>query len=143
MNCACAYYDTAEHNLLILLLLRTALAPYWQSLVHLNCACSITIRYHYTRSRKSKWPEVFVKCQVRWAIITAISTFSDWIRVYAEKLVNAPKSNKIEYAPMHTIRVITSPVYLLIAPRLRLGFASATPRLSLALDLLRALSLVA
>ena len=25
--------------LLILLLLRTALASYWQSLVHLNCAC--------------------------------------------------------------------------------------------------------
>ena len=31
---------------------------------------------HYRRSRKSKWPKVFVKCQVRWAIITAISTFS-------------------------------------------------------------------
>ena len=44
---------------------------------------SITIRYYYTRSRKSKWPEVFAKCQVRWAIITAITTFSDWIRVYA------------------------------------------------------------
>ena len=40
MNCACAYNHTAEVNLLILLLLlRTALAPYWQSLVHLNCAC--------------------------------------------------------------------------------------------------------
>ena len=26
---------------------------------------------------------------------------------YAEKLVNAPKSHKIVYAPMHTIRVIT------------------------------------
>ena len=38
MNCACAYYDTAERNL-ILILLRTALGPYWQSLVHLNCAC--------------------------------------------------------------------------------------------------------
>ena len=36
----CAYYDTAGRNLLILLLLlRTALAPYWQSLVHWNCAC--------------------------------------------------------------------------------------------------------
>ena len=45
MNCACAYYDTAKHNLLILLLLlRTALQPYWQSLVHLNCACV----YHNT-----------------------------------------------------------------------------------------------
>ena len=40
LNCACAYYDTAEPDLLlILLLLRTALAPYGQSLVHLNCAC--------------------------------------------------------------------------------------------------------
>ena len=39
MNCACTYYDTAERNLLLILLLRTALAPYWQSLVHLNCAC--------------------------------------------------------------------------------------------------------
>ena len=33
--------------------------------------------------------------------------FSDWIRVYAEKLVNATKPDKIEFAPMHTIRVIT------------------------------------
>ena len=53
---------------------------------------SITIRYYYTKSRKSKWPEVFAKCQVRWTIITSISTFSDWIPVYAEKLVNPPKS---------------------------------------------------
>ena len=44
---------------------------------------STTIRHYYTRSRKSKWLKVFAKCQVRWAIITAISTFSDWIRVYA------------------------------------------------------------
>ena len=62
---------------------------------------------YYTRSRKSKWLEVFAKCQVRWAIITAISTFLDWIRVYIEKLVNALKSHKTEYVPMHTIRVIT------------------------------------
>ena len=68
---------------------------------------SISIRYYYTRSRKSKWPEVFAKCQVRWTIITAILTFSDWIQVYAEKLVNSPQSHKIEYAPIHTIRVIT------------------------------------
>ena len=27
----------------------------------------------------------------------------DWIRVYAEKLVYAPKSHKIIYAPMHAI----------------------------------------
>ena len=64
MNCACAYNHTAERNLLILLLLRTALAPYWQSLVHLNCACSITIRYYYTRSIKSKWPELVAKYQL-------------------------------------------------------------------------------
>ena len=32
---------------------------------------------------------------------------SDQIRVYEGKLINAPKSHKIEYAPMHTIRVIT------------------------------------
>ena len=68
---------------------------------------SITIRYYYTRSKNSKWPEVLAKCQVRWTIITAMSTFSNWIRVYTEKLVNATKSHKIEYAPMHTIRVIT------------------------------------
>ena len=50
-----AHYSlTAERNLfLILLFLRTALAPYWQSLVHLNCACSITTRYYYTRWIKS------------------------------------------------------------------------------------------
>ena len=29
------------------------------------------------------------------------------VRVYAQKLVYAPKSRKIEYMPMHTIRVIT------------------------------------
>ena len=49
MNYTCAYSLTAEQNLfLILLLLRTALAPYWQSLVHLNCACSITTSHYYT-----------------------------------------------------------------------------------------------
>ena len=55
---------TAEQNLLILLLLRTAIAPYWQSLVHLNCACSITTSYYYTRSIKSKWPGLVAKYQV-------------------------------------------------------------------------------
>ena len=54
---------------------------------------------------------MFAKCQVRWSIIAAILTFSDWIRVHAEKLVNAPKSHKIEYAPMHTIQVITRLAY--------------------------------
>ena len=93
LNCACTYYDTVEHNIfLILLLLHTALAPYCQSLVHLNCAC---VYYNTLLLHKIE------------KIKMAGSTFSDWIRVYAEKLVNAPKSHEIEYAPMHTIRVIT------------------------------------
>ena len=33
--------------------------------------------------------------------------YTSWSRVYAEKLVNAPKSHKIVYAPMHKIQVIT------------------------------------
>ena len=37
----------------------------------------------------------------------SIREMSSKIRVYAEKLVNAPKSHKKEYVPMHTIRVIT------------------------------------
>ena len=83
LNCACAYYDTAEHNiLLILLLLRTALAPYWQSLVYLNCAC-----VYYNTLLLHKIEKIKIKM--------------------AGKLVNAPKSHKTEYAPMHTIRVIT------------------------------------
>ena len=95
---------------------------------------SIAIRCYYTKSRKSQWPEVFAKCQVRWAIITAISTFSDGIRVYAWKLVSAPKSHKIEYVPMHTIREITRLATMLaglIAPRIRLGFVSTSSRLCL------------
>ena len=32
--------------------------------------------------------------------------FTSFIRVYAEKLVNALKSHKIVYTPMHRIRVI-------------------------------------
>ena len=39
LNCAYAYNRIGERNLLILLLLRKALAPYRQPLVHLNCAC--------------------------------------------------------------------------------------------------------
>ena len=96
-----------------------------------------TTNYH-TRSRKSKWPEVFAKCQVKWAIITAISIFSDWIRVYAGKLVNAPQSHKIEYAPMHTIRVIARLAYKArrtdgpsASSRPCLGYGLTTPHLSL------------
>ena len=55
LNCACAYSLTAEQNLLLILLhLRPALAPYWQSLVHLNCACSITTRYYLHKIDKIK-----------------------------------------------------------------------------------------
>ena len=46
----------------------------------------------------------------------------DLIRVYAKKLVYAPKSHKIEYVPMHTIREITRLAAMLAgltAPRLR------------------------
>ena len=52
-------------------------------------------------------------------------------------LVYAPKSHKIEYVPMHTIRDITRLATMfagLIAPRLRLGFASATSRLCFTYD---------
>ena len=45
----------------------------------INPASILSESRYCTRSRKSKWPEVFAKCQVRWAIITAILTFSDWI----------------------------------------------------------------
>ena len=108
LNCSCAYYDTAEHNLLHILLLRTTLAPYWQSLVHLNCACVYynTLLLHKIEKIKMAG-SIREMSKVRWTIITAILTFSDWIRVYAVKLVNAPKSHKIEYVPMHTIWEIT------------------------------------
>ena len=108
MNCTCAYYDTVEHNLLIILLLRTALAPYWKSLVHSNCACV----YYNT------------------LLLHKIETFSDWIRVYAEKLVNAPMSHKIEYTPMHTIRVTTR----LASIARRTDRAAASSRLCLSID---------
>ena len=60
------------------------------------------------------------------------TTILDQIRVYAEKLVFAPKSHKIEYVPMHTIREITRLATMLaglITPWLGLGFVSATRRL--------------
>ena len=46
---------------------------------------------------------VFYYQRFNWKILRILN----WIRVYAEKLVNAPKSHKIVYAPTHTIRVIT------------------------------------
>ena len=46
---------------------------------------------------------IFYYRRFDWKILRILN----WIRVYAEKLVNAPKSRKIVYAPMHTIRVIT------------------------------------
>ena len=54
------------------------------------------------------------------------------------KLVNAPKSQKIEHAPVHTIRVITRPAWnaprtdrASASSRLCLGFVSALPQLRL------------
>ena len=46
---------------------------------------------------------IFYYRRFDWKILRILN----WIRVYAEKLVNAPKSHKIVYAPMHTIPVIT------------------------------------
>ena len=46
---------------------------------------------------------IFFYRRFDWKILRILN----WIRVYAEKLVNSPKSHKIVYAPMHTIRVIT------------------------------------
>ena len=46
---------------------------------------------------------IFYYRRFDWKILRIL----DWIRLYAEKLVNALKSHKIVYAPMHTIRVIT------------------------------------
>ena len=46
---------------------------------------------------------IFYYGRFDWKILRTLN----WIRVYAEKLVNAPESHKIVYAPMHTIQVIT------------------------------------
>ena len=59
----------------------SALAPYCQSLVHLNCACSITICYYYTRSIKSKWPELVAKYKVRWTRIMMNSRLDSSVRI--------------------------------------------------------------
>ena len=140
MNCACAYNDTAERDLLLLiLLLRTALAPYWQSLVYLNCACSITIRYYYTRSRKSKWPDLVAKYQVQWTRImmntrldssvrikTRIRTEVTWNRICANT------HNSGNYETCWKCSQDWSRFGLVLAlSRLRLGFASAMPWLRL------------
>ena len=44
-------------------------------------ACSITIRYYYTRSRKSKWPELDVKYQVQWARIMMNTRLDSSVRI--------------------------------------------------------------
>ena len=86
---------------------------------------------YYTRSRKSKWPEVFAKFQVRWAIITATSTFLDWIQVYAEKLVNAPESrNSVLCANAHNSGNYETRLKCL-QDWSRLGLVSALSRLCL------------
>ena len=46
---------------------------------------------------------IFYYRRFDWKILRILN----WIRMYAGKLINAPKSHKILYAPMHTIRVIT------------------------------------
>ena len=46
---------------------------------------------------------IFYYRRFDWKILRILN----WIRVYAENLVNAPKSHKIVYSPMHTIWVIT------------------------------------
>ena len=46
---------------------------------------------------------IFYYRRFDWKILRILN----WIRVYAEKLVNALKSHKIVCAPMHTIRAIT------------------------------------
>ena len=47
----------------------------------LNCACSITIRYYYTRSRKSKWSELVAKCQVQWTRIMMNTRLDSNVRI--------------------------------------------------------------
>ena len=46
---------------------------------------------------------IFYYQRFDWKILHVLN----WIRVYTEKPINAPKSHKIVYAPMHTFRVIT------------------------------------
>ena len=66
---------------------------------------------------------IFYYRRFDWKILCIL----DWIRVYAEKLVNATKSHKIVYAPMHRIRVITR----LAKNGHRTDLASASSRLCL------------
>ena len=90
MNCACAYYDTAEHYLLLILLrLRTALAPYWQSIVHLNCACVYYNTLLLHKIDKIKMAGSICEMSSEMGDNHGNFDLSDWIRVYAEKLVNA------------------------------------------------------
>ena len=151
-NCACAYNHTEECNLLlILLLLRTALAPYWQSLYIWTAHASITVRYYYTRSRKSKWPELVAKYQVQWTRIMMNTKLDLSVliqnRIRTEVTLNricANAHNSSNYETRLKCSQDWSRLGFISAlSRLRLGFASATSRLRLGFDLLRALSLVA
>ena len=89
---------------------------------------SIAIRYYYTRSRKSKWPELVAKYQVQWTRImmntrldssvrikTRIHTEVTWNRI----CVNAHNSGSYE------TRLKCSQDWS------RLGFVSALPQLRL------------
>ena len=102
MNCACAYSHAAEHNLLLIFfLLRTALTPYWQSLVHLNCAC------------------------VYWNPLLLHKINKIKMAPKSHKIEYVPIHIIREITRLATM------LAGLIEPRLRLGFVSATPRLRL------------
>ena len=58
--------------------------------------------------------EIFYYRRFDWKILRILN----WIRVYAEKLVNALKTHKIVYAPMHTMQSLKM-LAGLISPRLR------------------------
>ena len=81
MNCACAYYDTAESNLFPILLLRTRWHHTDKALYIWTAHAYITIRYYYTRSRKSKWPELVAKYQVQWTRIMLNTRLDSSVRI--------------------------------------------------------------
>ena len=131
MNCASAYNHTAKRNLV----LRTAFAKYWQSLVYLNCACSITIRYYYTRSRKSKWPELVTKYQVQWTRIMMNIRLDSSVRIKTrirtEVTLNRICANAHNSGIMRLARNACRTDRSSTLPQLRLDYVSATPRLYL------------
>ena len=133
MNCAYAYNHAAERNLLLILfLLRTALAPYWQSLVHLNSACVYynTLLLHKIEKIKMTGTSREILSEMG----DSHGSF-DLFRLDSSVRINivlvcAPKSHKIEYVPMYTIRVITRRLKC-SQDWSRLGFVSALSRLCL------------